>query len=133
MSSLKFDFTSNLMMVNVYLWNKNRKKFENMLITFDTGASNTVISKDILHILGYEFENKEKARVITASGVEYVDITVVDKFKIGRFILDDVKVYGHTFPEASFSMGVLGLNIIKKFDMSLLFSTGELVLMNENL
>jgi len=105
MSRLKFDFTSNLMMLNVYLWNKNSDKFENMLITFDTGASNTVISKDILHILGYEFENKEKTRIITASGVEYVDVIVMDKFKIGKFVLENVKVYGHTFPEASFSMG----------------------------
>lgn len=109
-----------------------KNSFENMLITFDTGASNTVISKDILHLLGYEFENKEKIRIITASGVEYVDVTVIDKFKIGKFVLEDVKVYGHTFPEASFSMGVLGLNIIKRFDMSLFFSTGELVLINEN-
>ena len=98
MSRLKFDFTSSLMMINIYLWNKKSSKFENMLITFDTGASNTVISKDILHILGYEFGDKEKTRVITAS----------------------------------FSMGVLGLNIMKKFDISLLFSTGELVIINQN-
>ncbi|MDQ2085737.1 hypothetical protein RBH29_04720 [Herbivorax sp. ANBcel31] len=48
MNKIKFDYTSNLMMLNVYLLNIRMSKFENILITYDTGASNTVISKDIL-------------------------------------------------------------------------------------
>jgi hypothetical protein len=34
-----------------------------------------------------------------------------------------VEVYGHMFPEESFSLGVLGLNVLKQFDIELLFST----------
>jgi predicted aspartyl protease len=128
MNKLKFDISSNLIMIDVYLWNKENKKFENMLITLDTGASNTVISKDILYLLGYEFSSREKARIVTASGIEYVDVLTLDKFKIGKYILEDVQIYAHTFPEASFSMGVLGLNILRYFDLSILFSTGELIL-----
>ncbi len=128
MNKIKFDFTSNLMMVNVYLWNIRMAKFENMLITYDTGASNTVISKDILFLLGYNFEGIEKTRIITASGVEYVEPIVLKKFKIGNYVLEDVQVYAHTFPEASFSLGVLGLNVIRQFDTSILFSKGEMIL-----
>ena len=128
MNKIKFDCASNLMMLNVYLWNKRLEKFENMLITFDTGASNTVISKDILFLLGYDFEGKEKTRIITASSVEYVEPIILEKIKIGNYILQDVQVYEHTFPEASFSLGVLGLNVIRQFDTSILFSSGELVL-----
>jgi hypothetical protein len=62
MNKIKIDFTSNLMMLNVYLWNQRLLKFENMLITYDTGASNTFISKDILYWLGYDFSGKEKTR-----------------------------------------------------------------------
>ncbi|TYQ18442.1 UNVERIFIED_CONTAM: gag-polyprotein putative aspartyl protease [Acetivibrio alkalicellulosi] len=128
MNKIKFDYTSNLMMLNVYLWNIRMSKFENMLITYDTGASNTVISKDILFLLGYDFEGVEKTRIITASSVEYVEPIILKKFKIGNYILEDVQVYAHTFPEASFSLGVLGLNIIRQFDTSILFSKGELIL-----
>lgn len=128
MNKIKFDFTSNLMMVNVYLWNIRMAKFENMLITYDTGASNTVISKDILFLLGYNFEGIEKTRIITASGVEYVEPIILKKFRIGSFVLEDVQVYAHTFPEASFSLGVLGLNVIRQFDTSILFSKGEMIL-----
>lgn len=126
-NKIEMDFTSNLMMLNVYLWNKRMKKFENMLITYDTGASNTVISKDILHLLGYDFENVEKTRIVTASGVEYVDAVNMEKLKIGNCVLNDVQVYAHTFPEASFSLGVLGLNVIKQFDTTMKFSTGEII------
>jgi len=128
MNKIKFDFTSNLMMINVYLWNIRMAKFENMLITYDTGASNTVISKDILFLLGYNFEGIEKTRIITASGVEYVEPIILEKLKIGNYVLDDVQVYAHTFPEASFSLGVLGLNVIRQFDTSILFSKGEMIL-----
>ena len=128
MSKIKFDLTSNLIMLDMYLWNKRIGKFQNMLITFDTGASNTVISKDILYFLGYEFNNKEKIRITTASGVEYVDLVVIEKIKIGGFLLENVEVYAHNFPESSFSLGVLGLNIMKQFDIEILFSKNELVL-----
>jgi hypothetical protein len=53
MNKIKFELSSNLMMINVDLWNQRNDKFENILITFDTGASMTVISKDILNLLGY--------------------------------------------------------------------------------
>jgi len=128
MNRIKLDFTSNLMMINVYLWIIRMAKFENMLITYDTGDSNTVISKDILFLLGYNFEGIEKTRIITASGVEYVEPIILKKFKIGNFVLEDVQVYAHTFPEASFSLGVLGLNVIRQFDTSILFSKGEMIL-----
>ena len=128
MSLIKFDYTSNLMLVNVFLWNQRQAKFENMLITFDTGASNTVISKDILYMLGYNLGSGEKTRIVTASGVEYVEPMVMDKLRIGSHILEDVQIYAHTFPESSFSLGVLGLNVISQFDIQMKFSTKELVL-----
>ncbi|MDP4183459.1 MAG: hypothetical protein Q8942_20520 [Bacillota bacterium] len=70
----------------------------------------------------------KKTRIVTASGVEYVEPITLKKFKIGNFVLEDLQVYAHTFPEASFSLGVLGLNVIKQFDTSILFSKGEMIL-----
>lgn len=45
-----------------------------MMVVFDTGASVTTISKDILYQLGYDVSECEKARITTASGVAYVDV-----------------------------------------------------------
>ena len=96
-----------------------------MMITLDTGASVTTISTDLLHNIGYNTTGGKELRIITASGVEYVKSVYLDKMKIGAFEIENVEVYSHTFPESSFSLGVLGLNVLRQFDTNLLFSKNE--------
>ena len=98
-----------------------------MMVVFDTGASVTTISKDILYQLGYDVSECEKARITTASGVAYVDVVRLKKLKLGTLILEDVEVYAHTFPEESFSLGVIGLNVISKYKVTLDFRERKIV------
>ena len=51
----------------------------------------------------------------------------VEKLKIGQFILEDVEVYAHTFPEESFSLGVIGLNIIANYRVTLDFEVRKII------
>ena len=95
-----------------------------MSITVDTGASITAISTDILFRAGYDVTSGVNKRITTASGIEYVKEVVVKKIKLGIFEICDVLVYAHTFPQESFSSGVLGLNVISEFDVNMLFSSG---------
>ncbi len=125
---LDMDLYSGLLMVDIKLWSKISKTFRSMLITFDTGASITTISKDILYQLGYEFTPKDKKRITTASGIEYVDSAVLEKIRMGNIELKNVEVYAHTFPQESFSTGVLGLNVLQNFDIQLLFSKQQIML-----
>ena len=125
---LDISYLSSLVMVNVGLWNKNTDNYGNLLITVDTGASITTISKDILHTLGYDVSSGKKTRIITASSVEYVNDVTLEKIRLGSIELVNVKVYAHNFPESSFSMGVLGLNVLKQFDVYFHFSKNELEL-----
>lgn len=46
---------------------------------------------------------------------------VLDKLKIGDLEVKEIEVYAHTFPEESFAIGVLGLNIISQFNVTLNF------------
>lgn len=117
----------NMVMLDVELWSKRVNRFRNMMVVFDTGASVTTISKDILYQLGYDVSNCEKARITTASGVAYVDIVRVERLKIGQFILEDVEVYAHTFPEESFSVGVIGLNVIANYRVTLDFELRKII------
>lgn len=64
----------------------------------------------------------EKKRITTASGIEYVDSVIIDKIKLGNYELENIEVYAHTFPQESFSLGVIGLNVLKEFDVNLIFS-----------
>jgi len=126
MSELTIDLTSGIPMVDVKLWSRLKGMYRSMLMTIDTGATVTTLSKDVLYLLGYDKpdKTKEKKRVTTASGVEYVDEMTVDKIKLAGFELLDVNVYAHTFPQESFSNGVIGINILSRFDLYLLFSKG---------
>lgn len=124
---IKMEPMGNMVMLDLELWSKRVNRFRNMMVVFDTGASVTTISKDILYQLGYDVSNCEKARITTASGVAYVDIVRVKRLKIGQFILEDVEVYAHTFPEESFSVGVIGLNVISNYRVTLDFEVRKIL------
>jgi predicted aspartyl protease len=110
--------------IPVRLWSKIDHKYKWISLTFDTGASVTTISPEIFFELGYEPLSKQKTTITTASGVEHVSYHVLDAIKIGDIELKNVGAYAHKFPEESFSIGVIGLNVLHQFDIELLFSQG---------
>jgi len=119
---LAMNLLAKLIMVDVSVWDRSENKYRDLLITVDTGASVTTISTDILHTLGYDTTQGNEQKIITASSVEFVKETTIDKIKLGDFELENVQVYAHTFPESSFSLGLIGLNVLKEFDVNFLFS-----------
>ena len=122
MIQLDIDLFSGLLMTDIDLWNNAKNKYSSISIVIDTGASVTTISKDILFRAGYDVSSGASKRITTASGIEYVKEVTVDKIRLGTFEMNDVLVYAHTFPQESFATGVLGLNVLSKFDVNLLFS-----------
>ena len=118
----------NNLSVYVSFWDKLKQKYRKGLLIFDTGASVTTISKDALFDLGYDVVNGKTHKITTASGVEYVKEVTLDKVRIGGCELKNVTVYAHTFPEESFTTGVLGLNVLSQFDINMLFSKRQIIL-----
>ena len=129
--SIKLTMYNDIPMINVYLWSKKQNVYKNIVAVIDTGASVTTLSKDTLVMLGYDVVNAEQSRVITASGIEYVSKLNLEKVQIGNIELFDIKVHALTFPQESFTMGVIGMNILRDFDLYLLFSQNELILKNQ--
>lgn len=125
---LDISYISELIMVNISIWNRNTCSYNSMLITVDTGASVTTISKDILHTLGYDVSSGVDQRIITASNIEYVKAVCIDKVMVGNIEIENVVSYAHTFPESSFSLGVLGLNVLKMYDVLFCFSNNTIEL-----
>ena len=119
---LDMDLFGGLLMVDIKLWNKRKNAFSNLAIVLDTGASMTTISKDILYRAGYSISEGATKRITTASAMEYVQEVTIDKIALGKYEMRDVLVYAHTFPQESFSSGVLGLNVLTNFDVNLIFS-----------
>jgi len=127
-SSLKMEaWGGYILMVEVLFWSIKQNNYLKLYLTLDTGASVTTLSKDLLFRLGYSFQQKNNQRITTASGVEFVEKIKLKKMKIGVFELEDIEVYAHTFPGESFSLGVLGLDVLSQFDIELIFSKKEVV------
>ena len=119
---LDMDLFSGILMSDIDIWNKSKGAYSGMSIVVDTGASVTTISTDVLFRAGYNVAAGVMRRITTASGIEYVREIIVDKIRLDTCELDNVLVYAHTFPQESFSSGVLGLNVLSLFDVTLLFS-----------
>ncbi|MCL2356594.1 MAG: retroviral-like aspartic protease family protein [Defluviitaleaceae bacterium] len=125
---LDMHLLANNLSVHAKFWDRAEGKFRTGLFTFDTGASVTTVSKDILFNLGYDVETGNIEPITTASGLEYVREVFIDKIRFGGFEFENVLVYAHTFPEESLSTGVIGLNILSRFDINMLFSKRQIVL-----
>ena len=108
-------------MVYVKLWSRSSKSYKTILLTLDTGAAVTTISREIFGFLGYSMHTANKKRIITASGPEYVDTVILDKVMLANFEYNDVEVYAHTFPIESFSIGVVGMDILSSYDLFISF------------
>jgi len=123
--TLDMHMISNNSSVNVKFWDIEAKMYRLGLLTFDTGASVTTILKYALFDLGYNITDGKMQQITTASGVEYVrEVTIM----IGGYELENVFVYAHTFPEESFTTGVIGLNILSLFGINMLFSKRQIIL-----
>ena len=69
-----------------------------------------------------------RVRIITASGVEYCSVVTVGRIEaIGQFV-DALDVISHDLPEESHIDGLLGLNFLRHFDLTIRYSNGTLSL-----
>ena len=102
-------------------------------VVLDTGASMTIIATDILARLGYDpaAPTLARQRIITASGVEYVPRTIVrTATAIGQRV-SDLDVLCHDLPPASGVDGLLGLNFLRHFKLTIRFGKGIIDLNRE--
>ena len=121
-TQVKMELYGNGLYIPVQLWSVIENKYKDISLTLDTGASVTTMTPEIFYALGYEPSAKPKMKLTTASDVTYVSHYMLDAIKLGDIELNNIEAYGLKFPEESFSMGVIGLNVLRQFDVGLIFS-----------
>ena len=122
--NLKMQFLGGTLYVDIEIWDARTKEFKTAFLNFDTGATVTAISADVLDELGYDTSNGKSVKITTASGTATVQEVIIKKLRIGtNYTLEYVKVYAHNFPDESFMTGVIGLNVLSQFDIMLVFSS----------
>jgi predicted aspartyl protease len=109
--------------------------FSSLLIpvVLDTGASLTIVSTELLVRLGYDPATPlaPRQRIVTGSGIEYAPrITARSATAIGQRV-NNLEVLCQNLPPESGVDGLLGLNFLRHFRLTIRFRKGIIELIKE--
>ena len=95
----------------------------------DTGAAYTAISTDLASLLDLTPSPQRQLRIVLAQGAPlYMPQVSLPELLIGRMRLSQVDVLVMTFPAVLMLDGILGMNVLSQFRMTLENDTSTLVL-----
>ena len=131
MIKLEINFKRRRVGVPVYIWNKNKDKFEDMTALFDTGAHTCAIDIDLFLRLGYTLDDAAKSYITTATKIN----EEVKRVRIDKIMLDDTEIASvilntYEFPMTSYPI-ILGMNILRHYKLEMNFKE-RLITMNQN-
>ena len=127
MIELEMDFVLGNLCVDISIWSKGEKRFKKTDAIFDTGAHTTHIDTNALKRLGYNLDNAEKGYINTVGSRSMpIKNTVIDNIKIGEMELGAVLVNFSELSDINSPAVILGMNIIKEFNIELDFENNVL-------
>jgi clan AA aspartic protease (TIGR02281 family) len=114
---------SGVIILEVSLISRNNRIIP-LKMVLDTGASLTTVPLEAAIAIGCDpAKSKKRVEMITASGTEYAPVVTIPKIRFLNFELKNVTVICHNLPSRASVSGLLGLNILKNFDILLKFSS----------
>jgi predicted aspartyl protease len=133
MPRVVYDPSASSIVVDLLLESADDRSTLLIPVVLDTGASITIVSVDVMARLGYDPANPtlDRQRIITGSGVEYAPCTTVrSATAIGQKV-DNLEVLCHDLPPESGVDGLLGINFLKRFKLTIRFRKGIIDLTRE--
>ena len=128
MVKLDMEFTLGNLCIDINLWNRTLKQFRKVTAVFDTGAHITHIDTTVLKRLGYDLTDAATGYISTVgSNNLLINKTVIDNIKIEDFETGAAFVNFSDLSDISSSV-ILGLNIIKEFNVTLDFANMKMIL-----
>ncbi|MEM4284258.1 MAG: retropepsin-like aspartic protease [Candidatus Caldarchaeum sp.] len=110
--SLRFDPSEGLIIVPTRLWGPRGDTV--VRLALDTGATRTVVSWDVVVLVGYDpAAVPERVQMTTGSGVEFVPRVFLEKLEALGQERQDFPVLCHTLPPSTTVDGVLGLDFFR--------------------
>lgn len=133
MPRVVFDPAVSSIVVDLLLEAANDRSSLLIPVVLDTGASMTIIATDIMGRLGYDPANPalHRQRIVTGSGIEYAPCTSVRSATAIGQKLANLDILCHDLPPESGVDGLLGLNFLKHFKLTIRFRNGIIDLTRE--
>ena len=115
---LPVDFYVSSVGIVAEIWNNNLNRFSKCDMVFDTGASMTTIDTSIAIRSGYSLTDAENVVVSgVGDGAIPAKRIVLRDFKLGGIVIGPVMVDVLDFPINGNAFALLGMNIIKEFNV----------------
>ena len=125
--TFRFNPRGNLIIVPVRLYSRNNSEIADLAL--DTGATRTVISREIALYLGFDlYAMGEDVRIITGSGAVSVPLLSVERIEALGKAATNMRVVCHTLPSRAGIDGVLGLDFLRGERLVVDFREGLLAL-----
>ena len=129
MARLSFDTRAGSIVIPVEIVGKEGGEPKALQLALDTGSSYTVLPWAFALSAGLQPEIfGERVGVTTASGVEYPHKVFVHRIRALGESLTNFEVLCHDLPPESRAHGLLGLNFLSRFDLSVNYSDGTIEL-----
>lgn len=127
MARISFDSTRSLIVLSLEVSGTNTDTAQTLSVGLDTGASITSIPSQVATDLGYDLSNpKQEVDILTSNGIITAKIITVRNLTAIGETIEDIDVLCHDLPENSIVEGLLGLNFLQHFDISIMFSNGTI-------
>ena len=126
MPRVVYDPASSSIVVDLLLEAADGRSSVVIPVVLDTGASMTILATDIMARLGYDPANPQldRQRIVTGSGIEYAPRTTVrSATAIGQKVAN-LDVLCHDLPPESGVDGLLGVNFLRHFKLTIRFRKG---------
>jgi predicted aspartyl protease len=112
---LRINIKNDAMFANIKFWNEIDGDYYSATLLLDTGAMITTVNESALKRLGCSISG-EIIQIRTAIGYGSVLKATVSKLKLASFEFADMTVHAHKFPDSCDFHGVLGMDILSKFN-----------------
>ncbi len=125
----RFDPSAPAIVVFVVLQGRSPGQRRRLRLALDIGATYTLIPWEIARALGYHPErSRRRVQLLTADGVLYVPLITVAQVRALGQTVSGLEVLVHDLPPAGRVDGLLGLNFLRHFTLTLDFPRGRLTL-----
>jgi len=127
MSVFKFPKNAQSIIVPIFISGPKTQRFARMIL--DTGATYTMICPEILNDIGYDLSQpRRKLAITTASSIEYTPFYLIEHLEaLGKKEIK-IEVASHSLPPRVPADGLLGLNFLRKYKLTIHVNEGYLEL-----